>query len=105
MKRAGSKSEDVTRSSPKAMKLVGTGPYFSARMFRRRPVRWRSYRRLSMLSKCRSSPLSLSAVQIGTALQCPEAKVAHLYREALKNTTDTQTTLTNIFTGRPAEAS
>lgn len=49
--------------------------------------------------------LGAAAVQIGTAyLLCPEAKVSPLYREALKNTTDTQTTLTNIFTGRPARA-
>jgi nitronate monooxygenase len=42
-------------------------------------------------------------VQIGTAyLLCPEAKVSPLYRKALKNTSDTQTTLTDIFTGRPA---
>jgi len=49
--------------------------------------------------------LGAAAVQIGTAyLLCPEAKVSPLYREALKNTTDAQTTLTNIFTGRPARA-
>jgi nitronate monooxygenase len=49
--------------------------------------------------------LGAAAVQIGTAyLLCPEAKVSPLYREALKNTTDTQTSLTNIFTGRPARA-
>jgi hypothetical protein len=40
---------------------------------------------------------------MGTAyLLCPEAKVSPLYREALKNTTNAQTTLTNIFTDRPA---
>jgi nitronate monooxygenase len=47
--------------------------------------------------------LGAAAVQIGTAyLLCPEARVSPLHREALKNTTDAQTTLTNIFTGRPA---
>ena len=41
-------------------------------------------------------------MQIGTAyLLCPEAKISSAYREALKNTTETQTTLTNILTGRP----
>jgi nitronate monooxygenase len=49
--------------------------------------------------------LGAAAVQIGTAyLLCPEAKISSVYREALKNTTETQTTLTNIFTGRPARA-
>src|SRR5258706_494436 len=49
--------------------------------------------------------LGAAAVQIGTAyLLCPEAKVSPVHREALKNTTDSQTTLTNIFTGRPARA-
>jgi nitronate monooxygenase len=47
--------------------------------------------------------LGAAAVQIGTAyLLCPEAKVSPVYREALKKATDNQTTLTNIFTGRPA---
>ena len=47
--------------------------------------------------------LGAAAAQIGTAyLLCPEAKVSPVYREALKNATDNQTTLTNIFTGRPA---
>ena len=47
--------------------------------------------------------LGAAAVQIGTAyLLCPEAKVSPVHREALKNTTDSQTTVTNIFTGRPA---
>jgi nitronate monooxygenase len=49
--------------------------------------------------------LGAAAVQIGTAyLLCPEAKVSPVHREALKNTTDAQTTLTNVFTGRPARA-
>jgi len=34
----------------------------------------------------------------------PEAKISPVYREALKNAADNQTTLTNIFTGRPARA-
>src|SRR6266478_4709596 len=47
--------------------------------------------------------LGAAAVQIGTAyLLCPEAKISPVYREALKNAADNQTTLTNIFTGRPA---
>ena len=47
--------------------------------------------------------LGAAAVQIGTAyLLCPEAKISPVYREALRNATDNQTTLTNIFTGRPA---
>jgi len=47
--------------------------------------------------------LGAAAVQIGTAyLLCPEAKISPVYREALKSATDNQTTLTNIFTGRPA---
>jgi len=49
--------------------------------------------------------LGAAAVQIGTAyLLCPEAKISPVYREALKNAADNQTTLTNIFTGRPARA-
>jgi nitronate monooxygenase len=47
--------------------------------------------------------LGAAAVQVGTAyLLCPEAKISPVYREALRNATDNQTTLTNIFTGRPA---
>jgi nitronate monooxygenase len=47
--------------------------------------------------------LGAAAVQIGTAyLLCPEAKISPAYRAALKNATDNQTTITNIFTGRPA---
>jgi len=49
--------------------------------------------------------LGAAAVQIGTAyLPCPEAKVGPVHRMALKNTTDSQTTVTNIFTGRPGRA-
>jgi len=49
--------------------------------------------------------LGAAAVQIGTAyLPCPEAKVGPVHRMALKNTTGSQTTLTNIFTGRPGRA-
>ena len=33
---------------------------------------------------------------------CPETKISPVNREALKNGKDNQTTLTNIFTGRPA---
>jgi nitronate monooxygenase len=47
--------------------------------------------------------LGASAVQIGTAyLLCPEAKITPIHREALRNTKDNQTALTNVFTGRPA---
>src|SRR5467141_1991286 len=49
--------------------------------------------------------LGAAAVQIGTAyLFSPEAKVSKIHRMALKNTTGSQTTLTNIFTGRPGRA-
>jgi nitronate monooxygenase len=49
--------------------------------------------------------LGASGVQIGTAyLFCPEANVAPLYRQALKNTQDDQTAITNVFTGRAARA-
>jgi nitronate monooxygenase len=42
-------------------------------------------------------------VQIGTAfLLTPEAKTSPLHRTALKQADDNSTTLTNIFTGRPA---
>jgi nitronate monooxygenase len=48
-----------------------------------------------------SFALGASAVQIGTAyLFCPEAKIAPVYREALKKTN--QTAITNVFSGRPA---
>ncbi|MGN2430302.1 NAD(P)H-dependent flavin oxidoreductase [Pseudomonas syringae] len=47
--------------------------------------------------------LGASAVQPGTAyLFCPEAKVSTLHRQALQHATDSQTALTNLFTGRPA---
>ncbi|HEX3482518.1 MAG TPA: nitronate monooxygenase family protein [Kofleriaceae bacterium] len=47
--------------------------------------------------------LGAAAVQIGTAyLFCPEAKVAPLHRAALRGATDDGTTMTNVFTGRPA---
>ncbi len=47
--------------------------------------------------------LGASAVQIGTTyLFCPEATISPLYRQALRATTDSDTVLTNIFTGRPA---
>ena len=47
--------------------------------------------------------LGASGVQIGTAyLFCPEAKVSPLYRRALQDATDTGTTITNLFSGRPA---
>ncbi|MBX8513283.1 nitronate monooxygenase family protein [Pseudomonas cichorii] len=47
--------------------------------------------------------LGASAVQVGTAyLFCPEAKVSKPHHQALRSATDSQTALTNIFTGRPA---
>ena len=47
--------------------------------------------------------LGASAVQMGTAyLFCPEAHVPALYRDALINAADDDTTVTNVFTGRPA---
>ncbi len=45
--------------------------------------------------------LGASAVQIGTAyLFCPEARISPLYKKAISE--NTQTTLTNVFSGRPA---
>ena len=47
--------------------------------------------------------LGAAAVQIGTAyLFSPEAKVSKIHREALENTSDDGTAVTNVFTGRPA---
>jgi nitronate monooxygenase len=49
--------------------------------------------------------LGAAAVQIGTAyLLCPEAKISPVHRQALRNAKNSQTVLTNIFTGRPARA-
>jgi nitronate monooxygenase len=47
--------------------------------------------------------LGASAVQIGTAfLFCPEAKISAMHRARLKSARDDETTLTNVFTGRPS---
>ncbi len=47
--------------------------------------------------------LGASAVQLGTAyLFCPEAKISPAYLRALREAHDDDTTLTNVFTGRPA---
>jgi nitronate monooxygenase len=47
--------------------------------------------------------LGATAVQIGTAyLLCPEANVTPIHRNALRAVRDDGTTLTNVFTGRPA---
>ena len=47
--------------------------------------------------------LGACAVQIGTAyLFCPEARVAPVHLAALKNAADSDTVVTNVFTGRPA---
>ncbi|SJZ45331.1 nitronate monooxygenase [Enhydrobacter aerosaccus] len=49
--------------------------------------------------------LGAAGVQIGTAfLLTPEAKTAPLHRAALKQADDNSTTLTNLFTGRPARS-
>ncbi|KJK18049.1 NAD(P)H-dependent flavin oxidoreductase [Pseudomonas sp. NPDC087612] len=47
--------------------------------------------------------LGASAVQLGTAyLFCPEAKVSAAHRQALHSAKESDTALTNLFTGRPA---
>jgi nitronate monooxygenase len=47
--------------------------------------------------------LGAAGVQIGTALLLtPEARTSALHRAALKQAHDNSTTLTNVFTGRPA---
>ncbi|MGH8465747.1 MAG: NAD(P)H-dependent flavin oxidoreductase, partial [Pseudomonas sp.] len=47
--------------------------------------------------------LGASGVQLGTAyLLCPEAKVSAAHRQALQTAKDSETALTNLFTGRPA---
>lgn len=47
--------------------------------------------------------LGAAAVQIGTAyLFCPEAKLSPPHRAALRGAWDDDTTLTRVFTGRPA---
>jgi len=47
--------------------------------------------------------LGAAAVQIGTAyLFCPEAKVPPVHLDALNGAGDDDTTITNVFTGRPA---
>jgi nitronate monooxygenase len=47
--------------------------------------------------------LGAAAVQVGTAyLFCAQAKVSAPHHRALRVATDSQTALTNIFTGRPA---
>jgi nitronate monooxygenase len=49
--------------------------------------------------------LGASAVQIGTAfLFCDEANVSLSYRQALRLAQADRTTITNVFTGRPARA-
>lgn len=47
--------------------------------------------------------LGACAVQVGTAyLFCAEANVSPLHHQALRSANESQTALTNIFTGRPA---
>jgi len=47
--------------------------------------------------------LGASAVQIGTAyLKTPEAKISLLYRRALDSAGESDTAITNLFSGRPA---
>jgi nitronate monooxygenase len=49
--------------------------------------------------------LGASGVQLGTAyLFCPEARISPLHREKLRNAQDSETALTNVFTGRPARS-
>ena len=49
--------------------------------------------------------LGASAVQIGTAyLRCPESLASAVHKSALAYAHDDETTLTNVFTGRPARA-
>jgi nitronate monooxygenase len=49
--------------------------------------------------------LGASAVQLGTAyLFCPEAKISPLHREKLRSARESETALTNVFTGRPARS-
>ncbi len=49
--------------------------------------------------------LGAAGVQIGTAyLLCPEATTSPVHRAALKSDASCHTTLTNLFTGRPARA-
>jgi nitronate monooxygenase len=47
--------------------------------------------------------LGAIAVQLGTAyLFCPEAKISPLYRSSLMSDEDKETSITNIYSGRPA---
>lgn len=49
--------------------------------------------------------LGAAGVQIGTAfLACPEAATSPLHREALRSAREDQTTITRVFSGRPARA-
>ena len=50
-----------------------------------------------------SFALGASAVQVGTAyLFCPEAKVNPIHFKALKKAKESETSVTNLFSGRPA---
>jgi nitronate monooxygenase len=56
-------------------------------------------------AKCVKAAIALGAagVQIGTAyLLCPETNITAVHRAALKSEAARHTTLTNLFTGRPA---
>jgi nitronate monooxygenase len=47
--------------------------------------------------------LGASAVQLGTAyLLCPEASISPLHRQAIQESRNHETALTNLFSGRPA---
>jgi nitronate monooxygenase len=47
--------------------------------------------------------LGASAVQLGTAyLFCPEATIAPVHKQALRNAANHETAVTNVFSGRPA---
>lgn len=52
-----------------------------------------------------ATALGAAGVQVGTAyLLCPEANTSAMHRAALKSEAARHTTLTNIFSGRPARA-
>ena len=49
--------------------------------------------------------LGASAVQLGTSfLLCPETNTSEIHRRALKSEASRHTTVTNVFTGRPARS-
>ena len=107
---------DEMPSSRWELKWVVTAATFLPTICPPRPERCRCCPRWSMPSKCLSLrpeeyadgrgivvafSLGAAAVQIGTAyLFWLEAKVSKVYREALENTSDDGTAVTNVFTGQ-----